>query len=260
MRRGTDAYCAVLRGCAGILRHMPGFVANPYWIALTTEQRAFAIGSAGARRFPADVLPFAAVEAPTAACVRALHDVLAPGEAVFVADGGQNGGKELSVAVREADCGLLVAGEHPGLQMHHAGAILEEVVRETLPVVSLTGEHADEMVALTDVAFPGFFRRRTCALGTYVGIRDRGTLVAMAGERLRLPGQSEISAVCTHPEYLGRGYAARLVTHLLRLHRARGVASMLHVLADNRRAIALYERLGFVLSGELLFDLIRRTA
>jgi ribosomal protein S18 acetylase RimI-like enzyme len=113
----------------------------------------------------------------------------------------------------------------------------------------LSGEHAGEMVALTDLAFPGFFRIRTCEMGVYYGIRRKGALVAMGGERM-LPGGSsgfynEISGVCTHPEHRGHGFAASIIWQLVRDHRREGVASWLHVTGSNRNAIDLYIRMGF---------------
>jgi predicted GNAT family acetyltransferase len=106
---------------------------------------------------------------------------------------------------------------------------------------------APEMVALTDLAFPGFFRARTCYMGSYYGVRAAGKLVAMGGERLVLPGYSEISGVCTHPQHRGKGYAQALIWHLVRTHRSRGVISWLHVGIANRSAIKLYLRMGFIL-------------
>jgi predicted GNAT family acetyltransferase len=82
-------------------------------------------------------------------------------------------------------------------------------------------------------------------MGTYLGIRKDGKLVAMAGERLKLPGYTEISAVCTHPEHLGHGYAGFLMTILAERIRERGETAILHVRAENMRAVQLYERLGF---------------
>ena len=78
-----------------------------------------------------------------------------------------------------------------------------------------------------------------------MGIRCEGKLVAMAGERLKVPGHTEVSAVCTHPDHLGKGYAAMLMTEIMRGIWDRGEVPFLHVRGDNRRAIALYERLGF---------------
>jgi predicted GNAT family acetyltransferase len=101
------------------------------------------------------------------------------------------------------------------------------------------------MVALTDIAFPGFFRSRTCAMGSYYGVRSEGELIAMGGERLTLDGYPEISGVCTHPAHRGKGLAASLIWEVVRKHRRDGDVSWLHVNAENHNAIELYKRMGF---------------
>jgi ribosomal protein S18 acetylase RimI-like enzyme len=128
-------------------------------------------------------------------------------------------------------------------------------------VVPLTIEDAPAMVSLTDLAFPGFFRARTCEMGSYFGVRADGQLVAMGGERLAVPGWREISGICTRPGYTGKGLAALLIAHLLREHERSGLNSFLHVGCANARAIDLYYRLGFSLRKQvLLYPLSRRLA
>jgi ribosomal protein S18 acetylase RimI-like enzyme len=115
------------------------------------------------------------------------------------------------------------------------------------PVVMTMGEaQVPDMIGLTDLVFPGFFRPRTLDMGAYCGIYDGRRLAAMAGERMRLDGYQELSAVCTHPAYTGRGYAQRLLSILCNSAFDRGFTPFLHVYADNQRAIAVYRRTAFV--------------
>ncbi|MFF8860740.1 GNAT family N-acetyltransferase [Streptomyces sp. NPDC015139] len=102
-----------------------------------------------------------------------------------------------------------------------------------------------EILDLVARSRPGPFLNRTVDMGTYLGIRNEGRLIALAGERLRLPGRTEISAVRTDPGHRGRGLATRLVRAVAAGIRDRGDTPFLHAAADNRRAIRLYESIGF---------------
>jgi predicted GNAT family acetyltransferase len=125
-------------------------------------------------------------------------------------------------------------------------------------MVELGDKDSPEMLELTALTKPGPFGRRTHELGYYVGIRAAGKLVAMAGERMKVPGYTEVSAVCTHPDHLGKGYAAALMTEVMRSIRGRGEKPFLHVRSDNSRAIAIYERLGFRKRSEGHYAVLRR--
>jgi predicted GNAT family acetyltransferase len=126
--------------------------------------------------------------------------------------------------------------------------MLARQVREVPPAADVAVMGAadiagiQELVALTR---PGPFAARTTELGRFLGIRVNGRLAAIAGERLRLDGFTEVSAVCTHPKHRRKGYAAMLVSAAARNILARGERPFLHVLPDNAAAIAAYEALGF---------------
>jgi len=221
--------------------------ANPVWSALHSKRHShFALSSGEACRYPADVAPFAAVASPTEATLLQLHTLLAPGEFVWI-----------------------IGESYP----HPPQLVFEqtlEVLQMVLPaevqppssptpeIIPLTNENAPEMVALTDIAFPGFFRSRTCEMGSYFGVRSQGQLIAMAGERLTLDGYPEMSGVCTHPDHRSKGYAEKLIWHLARHHRRQGLTSWLHVSANNDRAIQLYLRMGFIKARKVILHRICR--
>ena len=127
-------------------------------------------------------------------------------------------------------------------------------------LVALTEVHAPQMLALAELTKPGPFAARTNEMGKYYGVLDGERLVAMAGERLRLTGFCEVSAVCTHPDYRGRGYAKSLMAKVIEGIVARSETPFLQVLPDNAGAIALYESLGFTPRRDLTFTVVRRRA
>jgi predicted GNAT family acetyltransferase len=148
--------------------------------------------------------------------------------------------------------------------------LLQMVYESTRPPSGTSSSEADlielseadvpEMMALAALTKPGPFGRRTRELGTYRGIRVAGKLVAMAGERLKLPGYTEVSAVCTHPDHLGKGYAAALIRSVVEQIRSLDEVAFLHVRHDNARAIGLYEHLGFNTRVQLHFAVVQKIA
>jgi predicted GNAT family acetyltransferase len=121
-------------------------------------------------------------------------------------------------------------------------------------VVELGRADVPDMLRLAELTRPGPFWPRTIELGSYLGVRQGGVLVAMAGERLRPPGWTEISAVCTAPDARGRGHASALVRTAMRRITDRGEGPFLHVAADNAGAIGLYRRLGFAIRRRVRFS------
>ena len=177
--------------------------------------------------------------------MRELASLVAPGEAVWIFAEEYLAAPELQW-METLKCLQMVLPEE-----------VKPPEREMDPV-ELSAEDGPAMVALTDVAFPGFFRSRTYAMGSYFGVRMDGRLIAMGGERLMLDGYPEVSGVCTHPDHRGKGYAASLIWEVVRKHRREGDVSWLHVGAANRKAIELYLRMGFVKSREVTLHRIMR--
>lgn len=220
---------------------------NPVWAALNGPHRAFAErGPAGlAARYTLDTSPFAGLADPEDP--RAWADLAAlagPGEEVWL------------TGLPTPPPGWETVLDLAGVQLD-GRAVRAEAAPEAVPLGPADVAEILELVRLTR---PGPFLDRTVELGTYLGIRDGGRLVAMAGERMRPPGWSEISAVCTHPEYRGRGLAARLMRAVALGVRERGDLPFLHAAASNTDAIRLYEAMGFALRRRPVFLGLRTPA
>jgi predicted GNAT family acetyltransferase len=125
-------------------------------------------------------------------------------------------------------------------------------------IMKLTDEDAPEMLELATLTEPGPFLSRTHTMGTFLGIRIGGRLAAMAGERMRFPGYTEVSGVCTHPEFRGRGLARRLSAAVAASIEARGDQPFLHAWKTNHSAISLYEALGFKVRTEVNAVVLKR--
>jgi GNAT superfamily N-acetyltransferase len=207
---------------------------NPIWHALISTHAHFAETSNGARKFPHEVSVLAGLCEPTMASYRSLAALLRPDERVGL----------FLQRPPDPPSPWTIDRATPLLQMLCERRIPPSA-RFKPTVVPLTHADVPEMLALTKLTNPGPFGPRTCEMGDYFGIRVEGTLAAMAGERLKLPGYTEISAVCTHPDRLGHGYASVLINTLIGRIFSRGEQPILHVLPENTRAVQVYERLGF---------------
>jgi ribosomal protein S18 acetylase RimI-like enzyme len=208
---------------------------NPIWNALSTRQAHFAETFGSLLRFPPEVTPLAGFADADEKAFESLCGMLASG-----------GGVGVFLPARiEAPTGLEIMLEGPLLQMILENSAHLPASANPDDFIELAPADVPEMVVLATLTKPGPFATRTREMGTYLGIRKNGKLVAMAGERLKLPGFTEISAVCTHPDHLGHGYAGFLMTILAERIRARGEVPFLDVRPENTRAVQLYERLGF---------------
>jgi ribosomal protein S18 acetylase RimI-like enzyme len=213
---------------------------NPVWSALTTSQASFAEAADFARRFPAEITTLAGFSSPTVAGYDSLASLTNAGEVAAVF---------LESSPTPTTCWKIIE-DVPLLQMVHERNV---TIRSAIVVDELITADVPQMLALADLTNPGPFGTRTRELGDYLGVRREGRIVAMAGERMRVPGYGEISAVCTHPEHSGHGYASALVAELVLRIRDRGDVPFLHVRPANKRAVQLYDRLGF--KGRVTFQL-----
>jgi len=206
---------------------------RPIWNALTGPQADFAESAGSARRFPPAVTALGALAEVDDAGYASLASLQRPGEATAL----------FLETPSKPPAGWKVIRDLPLSQMVYQGG---EPAKTAAPFIELgTGDEA-EMLALAKLTEPGPFGTRTRELGDFVGIRNEaGKLISMAGVRLHVPGFTEVSAVCTHPDHLGKGYAAGLMSEIMARIRKRGETPFLHVRADNARAIQIYERLGF---------------
>jgi len=226
------------------MRADPKQLEYPPWSALTTTHARFALGNGMARRYPRDVALMAAVSEVSDRSLQALRALMQPGDVVGLFGVDPVAGTEV----------LDMIDNKPLAQMVYDGP----VPAEPEGWVRLTPADVPEMMQLVELTKPGPFAPRTIELGTYIGIRSDGRLVAMAGERMKFTGFTEISAVCAHPDYRRRGLSSQLVNVLVREILERGETPFLHIFSDNVAAGLLYERLGFSRRRTLTVTVLRR--
>lgn len=218
---------------------------RPIWSALTTRQRNLAEGGADAKRFPLAIAPFADMidmSPESFAALRALLSgsdiavLFTPDPVTVPADF-----KVLLADTGEQMIGIPAACSLPGVE-----------------IVTLGAADVPAMMALIELTKPGPFSARTHELGTFLGIRVDGKLVAMTGERMKPGNYTEMTAVCVHPDHRGRGYAQALLSAVARQIVARGEIPFLHVFTNNASAIALYRRQGMEIRRRLHFTVLQK--
>jgi predicted GNAT family acetyltransferase len=219
---------------------------RPIWRALTGRQAGYALGDGRALRFDPDYGAFAAAADDSAESLAALG-ALIPAEGSIIL---------MEAGVTPVPSDAAIAQQAPCVQMITDCLTPGETNFEIVP---LTEADAPEMLALATLTKPGPFFTRTHRLGNFVGVKERGRLVAMAGERMKPPGFTEVSGVCTHPDYRRLGLAAGLMRVVAAAILARGETPFLHSYASNTGAIALYETLGFTFrSAMTMMALVRK--
>lgn len=212
---------------------------NPLWHMLYHNLAKYTTGTVLAKRCDSNIASAAAL---------ANHSDAAFGDFASLFDAGE------STGIVEANPPQGI----PGFELRGSFAADQLVCQQRVPlseneieIITLTPSDASDMIELVELTKPGPFFPGLLAMRRFVGVRQQGQLVAMAGERIQLPGYCEISAVCTHPDWRGRGYARLLSAVIADGIWARGETPFLHVLAHNTAAYQIYEALHFVKRCEL---------
>ncbi len=217
---------------------------NPFWSALCSIHEPIALRANAIARYPATHAPFLGVAEDGVNAAEDLRRLMSPGESVY-----------LLGPVPRVPPGWMLTRLDPLAQM-----VCDEPVEmpDGEPVAELSAADRVEVLELTALVYPHYFRERTMEMGRYFGIRQGGRLAAMIGERLGTAGARELSAICTHPDFGGRGHARRLTAMLTNDTLARGRLPFLHVSYANTLAKALYERIGYRLRADVPFARLRR--
>ncbi len=221
---------------------------NSAWVALSSDQAHLGLGNDLAKRYFPDVWQLIVLPDYQPANFKALEEIVAIEEIVFGGDFPQS-------------------AFPPNWQVLETVTILQMVGPQSIdqPTTNiepslLTAQDLPDIMALINLTHPGPFESRTLEMGAYWGIFEANRLIAMGGERMSVANFCEISAVCTHPDYQGRGYARFLVCHLMQNMFERGQIPFLHVVSTNTNAIALYKSLGFTTRLEFPFYVFKRLA
>ena len=217
---------------------------NPIWESLSSRHRSLALREGDVARYPAEVAPFLGVAAEGIDAATALESLVPAGDTALLL------GPVPSVA-RGWELKLLAQ-----LAQMVCPARMQEV--DGPEIIELSEPHRGDVLALTALVYPHYFRQRTTDLGRYFGVYREGRLAAMIGERMGMRDYTEISAVCTHPDCSGHGYARRLLAWLSNDNLERGRIPFLHVSQQNQRAMRLYARNGYHIRREIAFWSLRR--
>ena len=212
---------------------------NPVYYALEEEHHSFAWGEQGVRAYKPQYVPFASftnrlqTEHLLSRYAQLSPDFYVVGEQPIIAEG-------LVCKAELICCQMLLSNE-----VHIPVTATIELLVSAL--------QKKELRSLVNLVQPGYFKENTTDLGRYYGIYEQGKLVAVSGERMQLNHFTEISAVVTHPQFTGKGYAKQLVYHTAREIKQQGKIPFLHVKEDNRVAIHLYQKLGFITRRKISF-------
>ncbi|MFD1631704.1 GNAT family N-acetyltransferase [Pseudopedobacter beijingensis] len=220
---------------------------NPVWNALNTGNKDLSVGEGRIRLYRSDISPFIGLEENSSENLFKLYE--------YTRDIADTFG---IVAETEIDIPHIwnVAHKVPILQMICQEPLFRKEISANIK--KLSDEHIPQMLALTELTRPGPFKDRTIEFGHYQGIFEDDGLVAMAGQRMHALPYAEISAVCTHPQYLGLGYAGQLMMSQIKRILEQDQIPFLHVTISNKRAIKIYESMGFKIRKEMFVYFIKK--
>lgn len=214
---------------------------NPVWNALISGNKTLSNGNEKAKYFAKEVSPFAGIKDLSQSNFESLHDII-PDESL------------IGFLIPEE---ILIPNSWKVIQqINLLQMVLDkpgEQVAGVQEIVSLSEQDVAQMLVLTKQTNPGPFASKTIDFGNYKGIFYGNQLIAMAGQRLHAYEYKEISAVCTHPDYLGKGFARQLILDQVHRIQAESGIPFLHVKSENARAIKIYSDLGFVIRKEITF-------
>lgn len=219
---------------------------NPIYNALTSAHHVISLGTKDARYYFPNVASFAGLKENSAANFDELYEVSEP-ESLFIV---------FSLKPLEISGQWKLIKEINMFQLVYEHQVIP--VGDESEFMDLNESHVDEMIALVQLTEPGPFLTKTIDFGDYTGVFDNGKLVAMAGHRFNSTPYVEVSAVCTHPNHLGKGYAYRLLREQIKRILAKNEIPFLHVRDDNEGAIKLYQKLGFKIRTTMVAHVIKK--
>lgn len=219
---------------------------NPAYNALCTGNQNLAMGTDDIKFFDSEVSPFVGFRNNSAESFGQLYEMLPFNRYILHVSP-----EKIALPANWKQLGVV-----SGYQMIYEGSTIAD--KGAGNRISLSEEHIPQMISLTKLTNPGPFASRTIEFGHYEGIFDGEQLVAMAGQRLNPAGYTEISAVCTHPDYLGRGYARQLLISQVNRMLAASNVPFLHVRGDNERAVKVYQSLGFSIRTNVHFNILTK--
>ena len=220
---------------------------RPVWSALNTRHADLALGEGPAKRYPSAIVPFASTADDSEPSLAALAALVGPDDSVILAQADPIVLPTQLVATMQADAVQMVAEQR--------WAPFEDD-----RIGKLGADDAAEMLALATLTKPGPFAAKARSLGDFWGIKIDGRLAAMAGQRMAQPGLTELSGVCTHPDFRGKGFGRLMSLYVAGQIFGRGETAYLHAYANNAPAIGLYETIGFRLRSAINVAVVHRKA